>query len=162
MSFVDMMGNDDWSDADMDNRTRATVESIVSSARQDELRTIMLGHISGMRTATAKEMGEIMQVKALSEAAGQTLIKGRIDIVLLRAAWAVERAMARISRPAPAPVLSDGEAPSVLNQEELDADLAERALVQIVIDQASAEVAALVALRNPAPPAPPAEPGVSA
>ena len=134
MSFVDLMKNDLWSDTDIANRARSTVASYVSEARQNELRTIMLGHIAGLRTATADELAEIMQVKALVEAAGDASRAAKADMALLHSAMTVERATARLSLP----VVEDDEA-----------DAAEREAAQAVVDGAAVEVAALVALRNP-------------
>lgn len=68
-SLIDMMANDVWSDADISNRCRTLKESRVSPAREDELKTIMLGHIAKLRTATPEELGEIMLVKQLTEEA---------------------------------------------------------------------------------------------
>ena len=90
-SFVKLMANDVWSEADILVRVRATIESVVPLARQDELRTIMLGHISQMRLATPEEFAEIMQVKALTEAAAEMAAAARADMALLLEAMALEQ-----------------------------------------------------------------------
>jgi hypothetical protein len=89
---IDLMADLDWSEADIETRCRAEVASAVTEARQNELRTIMLGHLSGMRTASASELAEVALVKGLVEQAGQDLIQARADMALLRETWAYEQA----------------------------------------------------------------------
>lgn len=140
-SFINLMGNDVWSEQDILNRCRAEVESKVTAARQSELRTIMLGHISQLRAATEAEMEEILLVKTLTEAAGDLSRAARTDMALLASAMSVESAMARLAKPALE--TDDGAL--------LAADVQERDAAQAVVDAASVEVNELVALRNPAP-----------
>lgn len=83
MSYINLLANDVWSEADIVNRGRAEIESVVSAARQSELQTIMLGHIAGMRTATAEEMAEIGQVQAITEATVMANAAARADMTLL-------------------------------------------------------------------------------
>jgi MoxR-like ATPase len=90
-SFIDLMANVVWSDADIANRARYTLASQVPESRQDELRTIMLGHVAQMRPATAAELGEIMQVKALTEQAAAVSAQARADMALLAQALAAEQ-----------------------------------------------------------------------
>ena len=68
MSFIDMTKNYQWSEADIVNAGRAAIYSQISFDRQQELQTIMLGHIAGMRTATMDELAEIAQVQAVTQA----------------------------------------------------------------------------------------------
>jgi hypothetical protein len=89
---IDLMADLDWSEADMETRCRSEVASEVPDARQNELRTIMLGHLSGMRPASESELAEVALVKALVEQAGQDLIQARADMALLRETWAYEQA----------------------------------------------------------------------
>lgn len=96
-SFIDLMGNDVWSEPDILARVRAVIEGVVPLARQDELRTIMLGHLGQMRSATPEEFTEIMQVKALTEAAAETAAAARADMALLLEVMALERCTALFS-----------------------------------------------------------------
>lgn len=67
MSYINLLGNDVWTESDIVSRGRAVINSQVSEARQNELRTIMLGHIAQMRTATPQELQEIMLVQSITE-----------------------------------------------------------------------------------------------
>ena len=135
--IVDLMADLEWSEADLDNRIRHQVASVVSEARQSELRTIMLGHIAGMRTATAKEMGEILLTKQLVEEAGLDLIEGRADMALLREVWQVESAIRRLAEP-------------LVDESETDAQ--ERSEAEAVIAYASDDVLELAEGREAARP----------
>jgi len=155
--FINLLANDVWSDADIDNRVRSIVAGVVSVERQDELRTIMLGHIAQMRAATASEMGEIILVKTVTEAAADAGRQARADMALLSQAMAYEAAQARLARPpfdGPATVMQSAGLDA--NQVEvpnpaIQADTAERAAAQAVIDGAPQAVLDLLALRHPAP-----------
>ena len=83
MSYINLLTNDIWSEADIVNRGRAEIESVVPAARQSELQTIMLGHIAGMRTATTEELQEIGQVQAITEATVTANAAARADMALL-------------------------------------------------------------------------------
>jgi len=134
--MIDLMKNDVWSEADIANRARETVASVVSEARQNELRTIMIGHVASLRTATADELAEIMRVKTLVETADDNTRAARLDMALLKSVMALERANVRLSLP----VVEDDET-----------DTAERAAAQAIVDSASTAVCELCLLRNPAP-----------
>jgi hypothetical protein len=138
-SFINMMADHDWSDADMDNRIRAVLASHVSIERQDELRTIMIGHIAGIRVATPKELGEVALVKTIAEEQGLQIIQARLDMALLRKAFAYEKAQARLALPE----LSEED--YIYTDRMRDAQ--ERISAQAVLDAAEQEVLDLVAER---------------
>lgn len=153
-SFINLLASDLWSEADILARVRAQVEGIVPTARQDELRTIMLGHIAQMRVATPNELGEIMQVGELTEQAAVDAAAARADMALLHGALAYEAALARLSQPEitqPLTVMhtnAQGVTTKVPNP-ELEQDALARATAHTVVDTASPEVLALHALRHP-------------
>ena len=89
-SFVNLLGSDLWSEADILARSRAVINSQVPEARQNELRTIMLGHIAQMRGASSEELAEIMQVAALTEQASTDNAAARADMALLTEVMAYE------------------------------------------------------------------------
>jgi hypothetical protein len=153
-SFVDLMGNDVWSWADIDNRARAMVNSEVSPERQDELRTIMLGHVAQMRAATAKEMGEILHVRAMAEMTGAIILQSRIDSALLQSVLPLEVAQRRLARDLV--LIHDHDHPEFVTPDPADA--AERAAAQAIVDAATPEALALALLRNPPPPEVEAQP----
>lgn len=81
--MIDFLKNDVWSEADILSHGRTVIASQVSPQRQTELQTIMLGHIAGMRTATAEEMQEIGMVQAATEAQALANAQARADMALL-------------------------------------------------------------------------------
>jgi hypothetical protein len=81
--MIDFLKNDVWSEADILSHGRTVIASQVSPQRQTELQTIMLGHIAGMRTATAEEMQEIGLVQAVTEAQALANAQARADMALL-------------------------------------------------------------------------------
>lgn len=158
-SFINLMGNTVWSEADIINRGRATIASVVSAERQNELRTIFLGHLAGMRVATADELAEIGLVKALTEKSAAENTQARTDMALLHEVFPLEVASTRLSKKAVLPVTEEQTDPKtkavtqvVVNKSEVDKDTAERSAAQTVIDAATISATDLFLLRNPPPP----------
>lgn len=90
-SCIDMMGNAEWSEADIMANGRALIDAEVSAERRSELQTIMLGHMSGMRVATPGELAEIANVQAVMEAVTLGNEAARKDMALLAEVLRVER-----------------------------------------------------------------------
>jgi hypothetical protein len=159
MSYVNLMANDVWTEADIQNRGRALVASQVSEVRQNELRTILLGHLAGMRTATAEELAEITMVKDATEATAVTNAAARADMALLFDARALELAHWRltlppVTQPATVTVYSAQGVASVIDNPAIEDDAQARSAAQALIDGATQEALDLYALRNPPPPEP--------
>lgn len=152
MSYVNLLANDVWSESDITNRGRAVIESQVSEARQNELRTIMLGHIAQMRTASPEELGEIMLVQALTEQAVLDNAAARADMALLLDVMEHERAIEWLSLPEASVhatiTLEDG---LELPNPAFEAITQWRNEARVTFDSATPEVLALYALRNPQP-----------
>lgn len=90
MSIINLLANDVWSEADIMAHGREVINSVVSVPRQDELRTILLGHIAGMRTATAEELAEIALVQQVTEQQVLDNAAARADMALLLEVLAFE------------------------------------------------------------------------
>lgn len=90
MSIINLLVNDIWSEADIVAHGRAVINAQVSSERQQELQTIMLGHIAGMRSATPDELAEIGLVAQITEAQSQQNALARADMALLAEVLAYE------------------------------------------------------------------------
>ena len=156
-SFINLLASDLWSEADILARVRAQVEGIVPTARQDELRTIMLGHIAQMRVATPTELGEIMQVGALTEQAAVDAAAARADMALLTQVIALEAAFDQTMLPAPEFALVEtmdeqGVLILVASPEAVkdnDERMAAANVIQVTSEMP--EVLALFDLRNPVP-----------
>lgn len=151
MSFIDLMGNDVWTWADIDNRARAMVSSVVPREREDELQTLAIGALMGRRVPTAKEQGEMNLVQAIKEQTGALIVQSRIDLALLLEVLPLEIAQRRLAQAAV--FLPDPDhAGQFLGADPIDA--AERAAVQAIVSAATPEALALALLRNPLPPEP--------
>jgi hypothetical protein len=156
MSFIDMTKNYQWSEADIVNAGRAAIYSQISFDRQQELQTIMLGHIAGMRTATMEELTEIAQVQAVTEAQAVANDEARADMARLLAVMAYEAALERltcapITEPATVTVFDAHGGSSVIENPAIAHDAQERAEAQALIDASTQETLDLYALRHPAP-----------
>lgn len=153
-TFINLLGNDIWSDADITNRCRAIIESQVPIARQDELRTIMLGHIAKLRAATDAEMAEILLVKSLTEAAADLSRAARADMALLQSALDYESAALRLAVPVFAGQKTMATTDETGDERQHDnpdylSDQAEREAALDVLASASQATLDLVVLRNP-------------
>ena len=154
MSYVNLMANDVWSESDITNRGRAIIESHVSEARQNELRTIMLGHIAKMRQASQEELAEIMTVQALTEQVVLDNAAARSDALLLAQVIELEKAITRLALPLwELPVLDTEGFVSTEQSPEYASDESERRLAGLIVSAAEMlpGVMSLYALRNPVP-----------
>ncbi len=152
MSIVNLLKNDIWSEADIINAGRAAIYSQISFDRQQELQTIMLGHIAGMRTATMEELAEIAQVQAVTEAQASANALARADMALLNDVLAYEAALERLTLPSVTEPLMIMEGEVEVPNPWIAHDAQERAEAQDLIDGVTQETLDLYALRHPAPP----------
>jgi hypothetical protein len=90
MSYINLLANDAWSEADIVAHGRAVIDAAVPAARRSELQTIMLGHIAGMRVASAEELAEIANVQAITELTATANDLARADMVVLLEVMAFE------------------------------------------------------------------------
>ena len=143
-SFVNLLGNDLWSEADIVNRTEAMVRSQFSAT--DE--TIINRYISGVAFGvplTDWQLALVLSFKTCVLAAQEEAFKAVADMALLTEAIEVQAALKTLSADPVAQILGEGE--EVLNQVELDADAAARAVAQAVVDTASEDAVTLANLR---------------
>lgn len=134
-SFIDLMADDVWSEADIKARLHAEMRSEVSEFAEIELNRALQGMAMGLHTLSAQEQHSLMRFKAATDRVALLGAEARADMALLHDVLALESAQHRLALP---PV-------------EVDADTAERAAAQGVVDAASPEALALCLLRNPAP-----------
>lgn len=149
MSFIDMMANDVWSDADITNRTEAMVRAAVPVAEELVLNRKIQGAALGEYTLTAEDQAQMAVLAQAGLEAQQEGIAARHDMLVLREVFEVEKAEQRLSLPVVEPILD--EEGNVTNQAEIDADAAERAAAQERIDVADDEVMGWVEARRPPP-----------
>jgi hypothetical protein len=138
MSFVDMMANDVWSNADIDAKVQAMIRSRYSE--NDELKAARL-----TRSGDGSDF-----VAAVDSWISQCVAEGRDardDMALLLQVFDVENAQRRLDQPVLEPEYDEEN--NVTNQDALDQDAAERDAAQDVIDNASPEAMAVVEQRKP-------------
>lgn len=147
MSFIDMMANDVWSDADITNRTEAMVRAVVPVAEELVLNRKLQGAALGKYTLTPADQAQMALLAQAGFAAQQEGIAARADMALLLGVFEVEAAEKRLALPVIEPVIDEQGA--VTNQAEIDADEAERSVAQERIAAADEEVMGWVDLRRP-------------
>lgn len=145
MSFIEMMASDVWSSADIDNKVQALIRSRYSA--QDELKASRLARTPNPSETEAAFVVSVDSWIAECVAEGRA---ARADMNLLAQVLELEVHKRRLAMPLVEPVLDEEE--TITNQDALDADAAERAAAQALLDAASPEAKELFDLRNPLPP----------
>ncbi|HJV51408.1 MAG TPA: hypothetical protein VJ652_08115 [Noviherbaspirillum sp.] len=144
MRFVNLMGNDVWSEADIVNRTESMIRSQFSDQAVAIINRKATGASLGQYTMTAEEQDELSRYAQVCEEARQAGIAARADMAHLQAALDVEAAQCRLALPAfDGPAFLDDGAPNPAAQADVD----ERSAAQAVIDGAAPETLKLVAAR---------------
>lgn len=142
MSFINMLANDVWSDQDISRRVQGMIRS--KFTQEDELKAARLARTE---PKTESEVAFIREVDATIAAALQEGRSAERDMELLRKALNIEECQRIVAIPIPEQVFDDGN--QVINQTQIDNHLIVTKNCQAVIDSASKEVLALIALRNP-------------
>lgn len=147
MSFVNMMANDVWSSADIDNKVQALIRSRFSA--EDELKAARLARPAN---PTSEDQDFTAAVDTWIADCVQDGRQARTDMALLLEVFDVEAAERRLALPVVEPALDEDG--NVINQDAIDADQAERTAAQAEVDAASPEVMQWVDLRRPPQPEP--------
>jgi hypothetical protein len=146
-SYLDMNSDEVLMPEDFERRKREDAVGIsgIPAARQDDLRTIMIGHlmhvvgVGGLpwREALPSEIAECGQIMQATFAAYNAMLDAQADYAVRCQAQAVEAGQARLLQP--------------VNPDDQN-DAPQRTTAQAVIDAASADVMAVVTFRNRYPP----------
>lgn len=153
-SFINLLANDVWSDADILNRTEAMVRSEFSAASEGIINRKLSGAGLGMYVPTLEDQAEIGRFAQVTQGAAMEGAAAKADMILLQSALDYEAAQKRleqllITEPATVTVTdTDGTTAEAPNP-AIAADAVERTAAQVVLDAASPETLALVLLRNP-------------
>lgn len=143
-SFINLLANDIWSEADIIRRTEAMIRSEFSLDAETILNRKVLGISLGTYTPSAEDQAEIARYDQVAKAAQAEGIAARADMALLLRVFPVDDAQRRLDRMALAaawdrlqepevePVI-DEETGLVTNAEAVDADKAERQSAQAVV-----------------------------
>lgn len=140
-SFINLMANDVWSEADIVRHTEAMIYSQFSREQESILNRKATGAALGQYELTTSEMADLARYAQVTEDARQAGNAARQDMALLLQVLEVESAMRRLALPEVEPV--EG------NEAEVEQDQADRQAAQDTIDNASPEVMAVVEMRNP-------------
>jgi len=127
MSFINLMANDVWSEADIVAKTEALIHTHFSKEQELILNRKATGVALSQYTLSAAEMLELQNYAAKSHAARLEGEAARADMQVLAQVLALEAAMQQLAL-----VLDD-------------------AVAQAVIDTASVAAVQLYSLRNPEP-----------
>jgi regulator of sirC expression with transglutaminase-like and TPR domain len=138
-SYLDMNGDEVWTDAQFQAKKRSEAALTVDRERQSDLQTIMIGHLLQWRAATASELAEAQSIMTSTLAAYDHMLDAQADYALRGQAQAVEAAQARLLQP--------------LNPDDPN-DATDRAAAQATVDAATPDVMAVVTFRNRYPPPP--------
>lgn len=155
MSFINMLANDVWTEAEIVNRTEAMVRSRVSLADELVLNRKIEGARAGQYTPSLEDEAQMAELAAAGMEAQMAGIAARTDMLTLLEVFEVEAAEKRLALPVVEPLFDDEF--NIVNQAEVDADNAERAIAQERIDAADEEVMTWVEARRPPPPPEPEE-----
>lgn len=147
MSFINLLANDIWSDADITNKTEAIIHSKFSVLEENILNRKVTGVLIGSYVMSPEEELQLQRYKEFSERAKQEGIDARNDMALLLRVFELEKAYSRLNLPVVEPEYDEDG--NILNQEQLDIDLEERSVAQEVVDSATEEEQELYLLRNP-------------
>lgn len=151
MSFIDLMANDVWSEADITHRTEAMLHGQVSKEQELILSRKMIGFSLGLVIPTAEEQVELTTYQLAAEAAQQAGVEARADMALLQEVLDYEAAQARLALPAIIDPVMITEGEEEIPNPGVAADMAERAEAQSVIGTVSNNAKSLALLRNPPP-----------
>jgi hypothetical protein len=149
MSFINMLANDVWTEAEIVNRTEAMVRSRVSLADELVLNRKIEGARAGQYTLSLEDEAQMAELAAAGMEAQMAGIAARTDMLTLLEVFEVEAAEKRLALPVVEPLFDDEF--NIVNQAEVDADNAERAIAQERIDAADEEVMTWVEARRPTP-----------
>jgi len=149
-SFINLMANDVWSEADIKRRLHAEIRSVISEDMENEVSRAIQGRMLGMHTLTLQEQAAIGLFKATTDRVAALGIAARADAVLLSNVLALEAAQARLQL-SPVAVVYEDDLTTIVNQSEVDVDTAERSTAQGLVAAAAVAVVDLYTLRNPTP-----------
>lgn len=144
-SFINLLANDIWPDADITRRTEAMVRTEFSAEAETILNRKVAGISLNQYTPTPEDLAEMARFKEVVDAAHDEGVAARADMALLSQTLVYEAAVRRLAKE---PIPDDIQ------------DEAERSDAQTLIDEATQEVVDLYALRNPPQDDVPVEPAV--
>lgn len=98
-SFIDLMSNDVWGEADIKARLHAEIRSEVSELVETELNRALQGAMLGMHTLTPHEQEGLLHFKTATDRVALLGECARADAALLAQTMALEVAQRRLAQP---------------------------------------------------------------
>lgn len=145
MSFIDLMSSNVFTDSEITRRTELMIRTYFTEEEELILNRKLSAKITGVYTPTPEEEAEFVQFGMVAMQAQQEGIAARADNDLLIEILHVEPSYLRLRQPLVEPVYEEDQ---IINQEEIDLDLQQRADAQAVVDSASPEAMQWVETRN--------------
>jgi hypothetical protein len=102
MSFVNLMGNDRWSAADIKTRLHALIRSEVSQQLEEELNRALQGMSLGLHTLTAQEQADLQKFKLVTDSVAAEGAAARADAALLHTVLDFEQGLSSAPLTGPA------------------------------------------------------------
>lgn len=164
MSFVNLLANDIWSDADITRRTEAMVHSVTPAFEETILTRKVMAASMGQWTMTETDQAELAAYTQACTDAHAAGLAARADMALLQSVLDYETAVERltcdpVTEPLTVEEIIDGSAYEVPNP-AIAQDAAERTEAQAAVSGAAQDALTLYALRHPPEPTP--EPEIAA
>ena len=143
-SFINLMANDIWTDADITRRTEAMLRTEFSQEAETILNRKVLGMSLGTYTPSPQDQADMARYNETALAAQASGVAARADMALLSETLVYEAAKKRLAQttlqdawdrlqlPEVEPIV-DEETGEVVNQAEVDQDKAERATAQQIV-----------------------------
>lgn len=142
MSFINLMANDVWSDADITRRTESMIRSEFSLDDETILNRKVLSISLGTYTPTEKDLADIERYNAVAVAAKIEGVAARNNMDLLLKVFPLENAQHRLDKtslqfawdriqlPVAEPIYEND---MLVNQEEIEKDETERNAASIIV-----------------------------
>lgn len=149
MSFINLMANDIWSDADITRRTESMIRSEFSLDDETILNRKVLGISLGTYTPNEKDLADIERYNSVAIAAQLEGVAAREDMALLLQVFPLEEAQRRLDKPSiqsaweflqstePEPIVEND---IIMNDEDIQAYRAEREIAFSIIQPYLIEV----------------------
>jgi hypothetical protein len=145
MSFIDLMANDVWSEADMTRRTEAMIRSEFSQEAETIINRKLLGAQMGTYAPTLADMQEMERYAVVAQGAQAAGLAARANMALLRRVFVMEEAQRRLDRvsleaawaiiqaPPIEPVVDEATG-EISNADEIAFDEQARASAQLLVE----------------------------
>ena len=140
------MGNTIWSEQDIVGKTEAMIRSEFSQTDETIMNRKFVGSLTGQYTLSAEEKQQIERFNTVVVASQKEGYAARKDMQLLSKVLVAEPAYQRIQLPMIEQIIEDG---IIINQEDIDRDMEERAAAHEIFNSADNETKDLIYKRNP-------------